>query len=182
MAAIAVSEIKALAKIIGDLNYYEILGVTPSASSDDIKNAYYEASRKYRPISYPGAEETTRLALEEISKRVTESYTVLRNGRRREAYDEMLKSGDRVRMQLVDAQAAAGKKASEEREGKTPNGKRYYALCKADLQRQDYAAALRNLKTALTFEPANESFKEQIEELKKKVAATAPKSHGYEIR
>ncbi len=182
MAAIATGEIKALATIIGDLNYYEVLSIAPSADANQIKNAYYEASRKYRPISYLAADAATRLALEEISKRVTEAYTVLRNGRRREAYDELLKSGDQVRMQLVDAQAAAGKKASEEREGKTPNGKRYYALCKADLQRQDYEAALRNLKTALTFEPTNASFKEQIEELKKKVAATKPKVHGYEIR
>jgi len=181
MAVIAPAEIKALSKIIGDLNYYEILEITATATTADIKNAYYNASRKYRPISHLGADGPTRKSLEDISKRVTEAYTVLRNGRRREAYDERLTDGQ-VRMQLVEAEAAAGKRAAEEQGGKTPNGKRYYTLCKADLQRKDYPAALRNLKMALTFEPDNECFKEQVEELKAKVKENAPKTHGYEIR
>ena len=33
-------------------NPYEVLGVSPSASNDEVKRAYREMSRKYHPDSY----------------------------------------------------------------------------------------------------------------------------------
>ena len=56
----------------------------------------------------------------------------------------------------------AGRRVSEERQGRTPNARRYSALATSDLARGDHEAAARNLQMALTFEPENAWFKEQL--------------------
>ncbi len=102
-----------------------------------------------------------------IAKRVSEAYSVLRDARRRQVYDKRLSDGDSNRMPLVEAEAEAGRQGREAQDGKTPNGKKYYALVRSDLARGDKDAAWRNLKmAALTFEPNNEFFKELQQKLR----------------
>jgi DnaJ-class molecular chaperone len=101
--------------------------------------------------------------------RVSEAYSVLRDPRRRQAYDARLDAGDGLRMQLAEAQAEAGRKADAELGGKTPQGRQYHRLAQKDIARSDYAAAARNLQTALTFEPGNELFKRMLAEAREKL-------------
>jgi hypothetical protein len=70
-------------------------------------------------------------------------------------------------MQLADATAEAGRRSSQERGGRTPQGRQFYKLAEADIARQNWAAAARNLQTALTFEPDNALFKQRLAEAKK---------------
>ena len=102
---------------------------------------------------------------------MTEAYSVLRDPRRRKLYDERLAQGGAAgaRMQLVEGTVEAGRRAAEERGGKTPNGKRYFALAQGDLARGDLSAAARNLQMALTFEPGNDLFKQKLAEVKMKL-------------
>jgi DnaJ-class molecular chaperone len=102
-----------------------------------------------------------------VAKRITEAYSVLRDPRRRQAYDRRLEDGSGVRMQLAEAQAEAGRQATTERQGRTREGRQYLNLALADLKRKDFLAAERNLRTALTFEPNNELFKEQLAAVRK---------------
>lgn len=53
-------------------NPYEVLGVSPSASDDEIKKAYRELSRKYHPDSY--ANNPLSDLAEEKFKEVQEAY------------------------------------------------------------------------------------------------------------
>lgn len=53
-------------------NPYEVLGVSPSASDDEIKKAYREQSRKYHPDSY--ADNPLADLAEEKFKEVQEAY------------------------------------------------------------------------------------------------------------
>ena len=61
--------------------------------------------------------------------------------------------------------------ARQEREiqGRTPQGRQYYKLGRTAAEKQDWAAVVRNLQTAVTFEPDNARFKAQLAELKAKL-------------
>ena len=164
----APAEIKALVKLVDDLDYYQILEVPRDAQASGIKRAYYAVSRRYHPDANRALRGEVRRDLEHVAKRVTEAYSVLRDARRRQAYDGQLASNARaVRMQLAEADSQAGKKALEDHLGTTPNGRRFCALARADMDRNDLDSAIRNLQMALTYEPANESFKQKLRELKR---------------
>jgi Tfp pilus assembly protein PilF len=71
-------------------------------------------------------------------------------------------------MQLAEAVAQAERK-SEERRGRTPQGRQYYQLAREALRRGDSEGAARNLQTALTFEPDNADFRDQYRELRRQL-------------
>jgi len=164
-------EIKALARLVDDLNYYEILGAPLGTASGALRDAYHAASRKFHPDAHRHLDPELRSAVERIAKRITEAYSVLRDPRRRKLYDERLAQGASAgaRMQLVEGTVEAGRRAAEERGGKTPNGKRYFTLAQNDLAKGDLSAAARNLQMACTFEPGNELFKQKLAEVKAKL-------------
>ena len=62
-------------------NPYEVLGVAPSASDDEVKKAYRELSRKYHPDSY--ANNPLSDLAEEKFKEVQEAYDQIMKQRER---------------------------------------------------------------------------------------------------
>ncbi len=67
------------------VNYYDILKVSPKASSTDIKSAYRRLARKLHPDKNAGSEET---ALKFAA--IAEAYEVLGNAKERVKYDRRL--------------------------------------------------------------------------------------------
>ena len=49
MAELAPTEIKALARIIDELDYYQLLHLDPGASPRDVKLAFHATSRVFHP-------------------------------------------------------------------------------------------------------------------------------------
>ncbi len=64
-------------------DYYKILGVLKTASTDEIKKAYRKLAREYHPDKTGGDEKKNRVFLD-----VNEAYEVLGNEDKRKNYDE----------------------------------------------------------------------------------------------
>jgi len=68
-------------------SYYEILGLTKTASADDIKSAYRKLAKKYHPDLYTTASEAEKKSAEEKFKEVNHAYEVLSDADKRKMYD-----------------------------------------------------------------------------------------------
>ncbi len=73
MAEFAPTEITALAGILGELDYYQLLHLNFDAKPSDIKQAYHATSRAFHPDSNRFQNPEVRRAIDEIAKRVSEA-------------------------------------------------------------------------------------------------------------
>ena len=73
---------------MAERDYYEILGVSRDASSDDLKKAYRRLALKHHPDKNPGDK-----AAEEMFKEAAEAYAVLSDAGKRERYDRLGREG-----------------------------------------------------------------------------------------
>ena len=67
-----------------ETDYYDVLGVSPSASEKDISRAYRKLAKQYHPDANPGNKEA-----EEKFKAVSAAYDVLGDAAKRKEYDEV---------------------------------------------------------------------------------------------
>ena len=65
-----------------EIDYYEVLGISGTASSDEIKKVYRKLAMKFHPDRNPGDNEA-----EEKFKQATEAYEVLSDSKKRQIYD-----------------------------------------------------------------------------------------------
>lgn len=172
-ASIEPLEIAALAKIMNELDYYQLLGIEPGASAAEIRKAFHQSSRNFHPDANRGLDASLRSQCEQISKRVTEAYCVLRDKRRRQAYDARIAGGDALRMQLAEAKSAHEEQVKAERRGRTAQGRQFHGRAESDLKKGNLAGAIQNIQMALTFEGDNVGFKSLLDELRQRLKRSA---------
>lgn len=160
-------EIQALVRIMDELTYYQILHVEPDASRVDVKNAYYASARAFHPDSNRQLSPELRKSCLQISKRITEAHCVLRDPRKRKAYDAKLGDGGNVRMQLTEARDAHAKQRTAERGARTPQGKQFLLKAEESMRSEDFASAIQNLQMAMTFESDKVHLKALLDEARK---------------
>jgi len=94
-------------------DFYEVLGVSKSASADQIKSAYRKLARKY----HPDLNRSDKSA-ESRFKEVQEAYDILSDAKKRQAYDQFGHAG-------VSSAAAAEAAAAAASAGRGNSGFRY---------------------------------------------------------
>lgn len=75
-----------------EMNYYEVLQVTASASPEVIRMAYTALINEYHPDVYQGSREFAEAKMQQIN----EAYRVLSSPETRQQYDRLLQSMDRT--------------------------------------------------------------------------------------
>lgn len=180
--------VEALAAALDQLDYFGLLEVPQTAGHAEIKAAYYRESRAFHPdrfAAYPDAH--VRELVGRIYRRVNEAYTVLRDDRKRARYLQDVNGPERARkLRFTEADEAQVKEEQkrklEEQMGTTPNGRKFFAAALLDIQAQRWEAALRALKSALMYEPANARFKEQVAAVEKELDRTRGKGGAFRIK
>jgi DnaJ-class molecular chaperone len=164
-------EAQALAQILDELDYFQILKVGQNATPAEIKIAYYRESRAYHPDrfnSLPASEMKENIG--KIYKRINEAYVCLRDDTRRMKYlGDILGADRQKKLRFVEASEQEMKKDKEQEVGATPQGRKFFMAGLSDMAAQRFASAERNFKMALTYEPNNANFKAKRDEAGKLV-------------
>ena len=84
-------------------DYYEILGVKKSASTEDIRKAFRKLARKYHPDVNPGDK-----AAEEKFKTLSEANDVLSDPKKRKIYDQLGFYSDNIDPAAAEAYSRGG--------------------------------------------------------------------------
>jgi DnaJ-class molecular chaperone len=156
-------------------DYFQMLQVAQAATGPDIKRAFYRESRVYHPDRfYHLADGPAKEHINTIYKRVTEAYYVLRDDQKRKKYLSDISGPDRAaKLRFTEAseteQKIEAKKATEEEFGSNPRSRQFFKSALADLASQNFQSAERNLKMGLTYDPANQKFKDRLVEVQKKL-------------
>jgi DnaJ-class molecular chaperone len=166
-------EVSALVQVLDELDYFQILKVPASADPQSIKAAYYRESRTYHPDRFfQIANVELRESVGRIYKRINEAYVILRDDAKRAKYAADVNGPERARkLRFVEASEQELKKDKEAEIGTTPQGRKFFMAGMMDLMGQRWAAAERNFKMALTYEPANANYKSRREEAVKHLRA-----------
>ena len=99
-----------LFSLVQSENHYEILGVDADAGTDDVKNSYYELSRKYHPDRFYRREISGyRDLIEAVFTGINQSYEVLADDTLRRRYD--LERARKERETTREAEPAFGGRA-----------------------------------------------------------------------
>lgn len=69
-------------------NLYHVLGISSTATGEEIKRAYRRLSKKYHPDANPGDEEAKKRFQE-----AAEAYRILQDPQKRKEYDQKLQNG-----------------------------------------------------------------------------------------
>jgi curved DNA-binding protein CbpA len=92
---VQIKKIRELYASIEMQNYYQILGVANTASSAEVKRAYFKLAKKYHPDSYTDPDFLDVIkAIETIFVHVARAYEVLSVESKRAQYDQELKDID----------------------------------------------------------------------------------------
>jgi DnaJ domain len=174
--------------LLDQLDYFEVMGLAPTAAPADIKHAFHHQSRTFHPDRYfQSADVELREQVHAVYKRVTEAYFVLRDDARRKQYLADIAGPERLQKlrfnELAEAEAkAAVKKEVAEQIGTHPKGRQFFQVGLADLEAGRIAAAERNIKLALTYEPTNPLYLQKLEEARAKAYEEYKRSgRGFRI-
>ena len=177
-----------MATQLDTLDYFQTLGLAQNAGSGEIKKAFYRESRTYHPDRFFHMPESqVKEDIGTIYKRITEAYYFLRDDQKRRKYLTDITGAERAsKLRFTEAseseQKAEARKVVEEEFGSNPKARPFFKSAVADIEKQNWASAERNLKMGLTWEPGNTSFKEMLVEVQKKIEDQRKSGSSFMIK
>ena len=161
---------------LDELDYFQLLKVEHTAGIAEIKRAFYQESRTYHPDRFfQVGDVMLKTRIHDVYKRVTEAYYVLRDEPKRRRYLADVTGPQRTSLLRFNESAGsegklgARKEAAAEQVGQNPKARQFFQSALADLEAGRWSAAERSLKMAVTYEPANERYKEKLAEAQKQL-------------
>src|SRR5437899_4576798 len=137
-------EAQALAQVLDELDYFQVLKVAQSASPGEIKAAYYRESRAYHPDRFstlPASD--MKENINRIYKRINEAYVCLRDDTKRTKYlADVLGPERQKKLRFVEASEQELKKEKEQEVGTTPQGRKFYMAGQTYTVRHRFAPAV----------------------------------------
>jgi len=182
------AELRRMATQLDTLDYFQTLGLAQNAGSGEIKKAFYRESRTYHPDRFFHMPESqVKEDIGTIYKRITEAYYFLRDDQKRRKYLTDITGAERAsKLRFTEAseseQKAEARKVVEEEFGSNPKARPFFKSAVADIEKQNWASAERNLKMGLTWEPGNTSFKEMLVEVQKKIEDQRKSGSSFMIK
>ena len=165
-------QLKNLAKTIDGLDYYQILNIAQGATGPQIRESYYGLARALHPDKFFHITDVElKDSIGKIYKRVTESYTILKDETKRLKYVRDITGPDRLKKLRYSEESEAEQKEAVKaatKVAKTPKGEQMYNAAMVDLQNGRLDQAYKNLQSATLFEPTNADLKRVLQEVDKK--------------
>jgi curved DNA-binding protein CbpA len=162
-------EIETIHELLAELDYYKLLGLAPDCAQADVDEGFRAESRRLHPDRHSaGASPEFRTKANEVFKAVNDAYRVLRDPDARVRYDADRQQGA-TRMDSAtrkEAEAEAAAKADPAKAARTPKGEKYWKMALQCWNDEDFNGAVMQINFALSFEPANETFKEWLAKAK----------------
>ncbi len=159
-------ETQALAGVLDQLDYFQILKLEQTASPAEIKAAYFRESRTYHPdrfFALPDGD--LKRAVGRIYRRINEAWVCLRDDEKREKYLADINGQDRDRkLRYTESSEEELKRDRDALLGTTPQGRAMFQAGLLDLDAGRYAQAAQNFRMARMYEPQNVYFQEKLEE------------------
>ena len=149
---------------LDELDYYALLGVSVSASIDDIKAGFRAFARRFHPDRFAADPEHMATATR-IYQRGTEAYRVLSNLEQRRVYDAQLGEGKlRMDPQAVrrSVRPSMGPAAAE---SVAPRARPFAAQAEQALRAGDAKQARLNFQIALQHDPNNAMLRQKLADL-----------------
>ena len=151
-------------------NYYELLGIIPSATSDQIRSAFHRFAREHHPDNFVGSpDEGERHTM--LYQQASEAYRVLLDPTKRQLYDEGLAKGH---LRYRDDRLSETRRSMRPPGGvmlRSSKARTFFTRAHRAIKSEDWPQAKLNLMMALQHEPDNEELKSKLEEVLQKMAS-----------
>lgn len=142
------AQLAEMLRTLGHKNHYELLGLEPRSSSDEVFGAYHRVARLVHPVhadqlGLQGKE----TAMQVLFERATEAYLILSDPRRRASYNTV--AGIQIEQRVEESQREAEKRSL---------AKQNYRRASTCLAEMDYSQAIDLLKEAVRMDPRPEYY------------------------
>lgn len=162
-----------LKRLENDPSHYEVLGVQPAATPEEIKSSYYALARRYHPDRFHMQAGTElHASVESAFAKIAQAYVTLADPARRSSYNAKLAARERVLRSTIAvpkqtdrdrdrlrAEAAQGAQAGSSTEDEFARAESSFQEGFIALQQGQIKAAIVNLAAAARLSPTDARFR-----------------------